>query len=60
MKATRVHQVARRLYQARGFAAIAEAAQKAAAYEQDHQEEPAHLCRRIKMALLEMRGPRST
>ena len=42
---------------AHGFAAIAEAAQKANAFEQQGDEEQAQTWRRIETALLEMRGP---
>ncbi len=57
MQAIDVQDYARRLLEAHGFAAIAEAAQKANAFEQQGDEEQAQTWRRIETALLEMRGP---
>jgi hypothetical protein len=48
---------ARRLYEARGAKAIAEAAQKAGALEQQGDGEQARTWRQIEAALRSMRGP---
>lgn len=60
VKATEIHNVARRLFEAHGASAIAEAAQKAVAYEQERDQEQAGMWRRVEAALKEMRGPRSS
>lgn len=48
---------ARRLFDAHGAKAIAEAAQKASAFERDGDDEQAKTWRHIEAALKEMRGP---
>jgi hypothetical protein len=48
---------ARRLFEARGAKAIAEAAQKAGALEQQGDDEQAQTWRHIEAALRSMRGP---
>jgi hypothetical protein len=48
---------ARRLFEAHGAKAIAEAAQKAATLEQQGDDEQAQTWRHIEAALKEMRGP---
>ena len=48
---------ARRLFEAHGAKAIAEAAQKASAFEQQGDDEQAKTWRHIEAALKEMRGP---
>jgi hypothetical protein len=57
MQATEVQDYARRLLEAHGTKAIAEAAQKACACEQQGDKEQAQNWRRIESALLLMRGP---
>ncbi|MGH8670073.1 MAG: hypothetical protein ACREUH_12645 [Burkholderiales bacterium] len=52
--------VARYLFETRGAQAIAEAAQKAASFEEGGDEEQAKFWRRVQGALLEMRGPRQS
>ena len=58
MDATKIHQLARRLYNAHGNAALAEAAQKAVRCENENDLEQAEVWRRIERALNEMKGPR--
>jgi hypothetical protein len=48
---------ARRLFEARGAKAIAEAAQKAGAFEHAGEGEQARIWRQIEAALRSMRGP---
>ena len=48
---------ARRLFEARGSKAIAEAAQKAGSFEQQGEGEQARTWRQIEAALRSMRGP---
>lgn len=60
MKATEIHDVARRLFEAHGVPAIAEAAQKAATYEKEGDQDQAEIWRRVEAALKEMRGPHSS
>ena len=60
MDALEVHEIARRLFEALGTAAIAEAAQKAAACEQAGEQKQAVDWRRIEKALREMRGPKTS
>jgi hypothetical protein len=57
MQTTEVHDYARQLLEAQGFKAIAEAAQKARAFEQQGNNEQAQTWRRIEAALMQMRGP---
>ncbi len=60
MKAAEMHDIARRLFEAHGSSAIAEAAQRAARYEEESNQEQAEMWRRIEEALKEMRGPHSS
>jgi hypothetical protein len=57
MHATEIQDYARRLLEAHGTKAIAEAAQKARAFEEQGDKEQAQTWRRIESALLLMRGP---
>jgi hypothetical protein len=57
MQATEIQDYARRLFEAHGTKAIAEAAQKACVHEQKGDKEQAQTWRRIEAALLLMRGP---
>jgi len=57
MQAVEIQDYARRLYEARGASAVAEAAQKAAALEQEGKTDEAQNWRRIEAALLLMKGP---
>jgi hypothetical protein len=59
MLAVEIQDYARRLMEAQGPKAIAEAAQKARAFEEQGQNEQATTWRRIELAMLEMRGPNS-
>jgi hypothetical protein len=52
-----VFDYARRLFDAHGAKAIAEAAQKASAFEEQGDDEQAKTWRHIEAALKEMRGP---
>ncbi len=49
---------ARRLFEAHGMRAIAEAARKAVALEQQGRRQEAQVWRRVEEALKELRGPR--
>lgn len=60
MLATEIQEHARRLYQAHGDKAVAEAAQKARSLEETGSAEDARTWRRIEEAIKQMRGPRST
>lgn len=60
MHATQIQDVARRLREAHGDKAAAEAAQKAVLYEQAGDRDEARTWRRIESALLLMRGPRQS
>ena len=60
MQATAIQKYARKLLAAHGDKAVAEAAQKAKAYEQQHDIEEAKTWRRIEAALREMQGPRAS
>jgi hypothetical protein len=60
VQAIDVQDYARRLLDAHGFKAIAEAAQKASAYEAQGEDQQAQMWRRIEAALIEMRGPRES
>jgi hypothetical protein len=55
-----IHEYARRLLEAHGAKAIAEAAQKAAACEKQGDKEQAQTWRRVEAALQLMRGPRQS
>jgi len=57
MQEVELHDYARRLWDAHGAKAIAEAAQKASAFEKQGENERAHYWRRIEAILLQMRGP---
>jgi len=57
MQAVEVQEYARRLWEAHGSKAIAEAAQKASAFDQQGDREQADTWRSIEQALLLMRGP---
>lgn len=59
MLAVEIQDYARRLMEAQGPKAIAEAAQKARSFEEQGQDEQAMTWRRIELAMLEMRGPNS-
>ncbi len=58
MLATEIHDQARRLMDARGLKAIAEAAQKARDFESHGNKAEATTWRRIEAALREISGPR--
>ena len=60
MKVTEIEEHARRLWEASGGKAIAEAAQKAVAFERAGDEEQARTWRRIEAALIQMSGPRES
>jgi len=55
-----IHVYARELWKAQGPKAIAEAAQKAAEFEKQHNAEQAQHWRRIEAILIQMRGPRQS
>lgn len=57
MDATKIHDLARRLYRAHGSSAVAEAARKAVCCEQDQDLEQARIWRRIQAALVHRKGP---
>jgi hypothetical protein len=58
MQATAIEEHARKLLAARGDKAIAEAAQKAKAFEEHNELGEAKTWRRIEAALRQMQGPR--
>jgi diphthamide biosynthesis methyltransferase len=58
MQATEIQEYARRLLEAHGAKAIAEAAQKAVAFERAGDKKQAETWRRVEAALMQMRGPR--
>ena len=60
MQGTEVLDYARQLLEARGFQAIAEAARKASAFEQQGDSQQAETWRRIEAALIQMRGPHAS
>jgi hypothetical protein len=60
MQTIEVQDYARQLFEAHGFKAIAEAAQKARSYEAQGNAEQAETWRRIEAALIEMRGPHAS
>jgi hypothetical protein len=57
MHAIEIQDHARKLMEAHGAAAIAEAAQKARSYEEQGNKDEAQTWRRIEAALREMQGP---
>jgi hypothetical protein len=57
MQTAEIHDYARQLLEAQGFKSIAEAAQKARAFEEQRDHEQAQTWRRIEAALMQMRGP---
>jgi len=57
MQEVDIHDYARQLWEAHGLKSIAEAAQKASAFERQGENERARNWRRIEAALLQMRGP---
>ncbi|HMN37393.1 MAG TPA: hypothetical protein PKD49_06740 [Hyphomicrobium sp.] len=60
MHATEIQAHARKLYEAMGPKALAEAAQKAKSLESGGNNEDAQTWRRIEAALRQMQGPRSS
>jgi hypothetical protein len=60
MEIAHIQTYARQLYEAQGARAIAEAAQKAAAYEKRGKTEEAQTWRGIEAALMQLRGPRES
>jgi diphthamide biosynthesis methyltransferase len=58
MHATEIQEYARQLLEAHGAKAIAEAAQKAVAFERAGDKKQAETWRRVEAALMLMRGPR--
>jgi hypothetical protein len=60
MDQTDIADYARRLSEAHGERALAEAAQRAAACEKDKDKDGAQTWRRVEAALQEMRGPRTS
>jgi hypothetical protein len=60
MQATVIEEHARKLLAAHGNKAIAEAAQKAKAFEEQNAVEEAKTWRRIEAALREMQGPHAS
>jgi len=58
--ATDVFTMARHLFDTQGAQSIADAAHKAASFDQTGDQEQAAFWRRIEAALREMRGPRQT
>ena len=60
MTVTNVSAIARHLFTTQGAKAIAEAAQKAAAYRNAGDAEQAKIWQRVEAVLREMRGPRQS
>ncbi len=60
MQSTDVSALARHLFETHGAKAIAEAAQKAVAFEKAGDQAQAKTWRRVEDVLREMRGPRET
>ena len=60
MEAANIQSYARQLFEAQGAKAIAEAAQKAGAFERRGEKEEAETWRRIEAALILLRGTRET
>jgi hypothetical protein len=56
MNTSDISALARHLFETQGAKAIAEAAQKAAAFEKSGDQEQAHMWQRVEGALREMRG----
>ena len=57
MNETEINEYAQQLLEAHGDRAVAEAARRAAAYEQQNDVEEAKTWRHVEAALKEMRGP---
>jgi hypothetical protein len=57
MHTTDIQDYARQLFEAHGFKAIAEAAQKARVFEEQGDKEQAQTWRSVEAALMLMRGP---
>jgi hypothetical protein len=60
MRTQDIHDYARQLLEAHGAQAVAEAAQKAIAFEQEGKDEEARTWRQIEDAIKLMRGPRAS
>lgn len=60
MLATEIQEHARKLFEAHGDKAVAEAAQKAKSLEDSGAADEARIWRKIEAALKQMRGPHST
>lgn len=60
MNAADISALARHLFETQGAKAIAEAARKAASFEDAHDGEQARFWRRVEAVLLELRGPRQS
>jgi hypothetical protein len=60
MNTANISALARHLYEAHGAKAIAEAAQKAAAFDSKGDKEQAQVWREVKAVLSEMQGPRES
>jgi hypothetical protein len=60
MREIDIQDYARKLLEAHGDKAIAEAAQKASAFEREGNKDEAETWRRVEKALLVMRGPHAT
>jgi hypothetical protein len=60
MQTVDVQDYARQLFDAHGLKAIAQAAQKASAFEAQGEQQQAQTWRRIEAALIEMRGPHAS
>jgi hypothetical protein len=60
MQPIEVHDYARRLFEAHGFKAVAEAARKASQLEQEGKADEALDWRQIEKTLISMRGPRAS
>jgi hypothetical protein len=60
MNATNVSALARHLFETEGAKAIAQAAHKAASFEQAGDKEQANMWQRVEAVLREMRGPRQS
>lgn len=57
MNTADISALARNLYETRGTRAVAEAARRAAAFEEAGDKDQAGIWRRVEAAVLEMRGP---
>jgi hypothetical protein len=60
MQATEIQEHARKLFEAHGSRALAEAAQKAASFESRREKDTARNWRRIEAALKQMYGPHAS